>query len=323
MRLFWREHISLLLFNMLQLVSVMLIYWLDGFRNLPTAFYSIFFGFFLLSIYLMIRYLTHRSFYLQLSIFEEGIDSRGSSSLSQTLQEYLQVQYRFYQEKIHRYENKQQQHLTFITQWVHQMKTPLSVIQLTMKGKVDPIFQNIQEEISRISAGLETILHTARLEVFEHDFHVQRVSLQSLVNEVVSEHKGSFIRHKVYPENTIDSSIHVETDPKWLSFLITQLIVNAIRYSAGISETVTISAYLRGREWVLEIRDRGIGIPIQDIYRVCEPYFTGENGRKYRESTGMGLYLVQEVCKKLHHEFEIESEEGKGTVVRILFFNAH
>ncbi|SFS77354.1 Signal transduction histidine kinase [Marininema halotolerans] len=326
MKLFWREHFSFLLVNLFQLFLVILVYWLDGNHRSTTAIYAGFLGIFILVMYLVIRYVIHRSFYLQLShptnSLDETIHTKGLSPLSLAIQGYLSSQYRHYQATVHQYEMKQQQHLTFITQWVHQMKTPLSVIQLTMKGKIEPIFQSIQEEISRIRTGLETVLYTARLEAFEHDFSVQRVSLQSVINEVVFEHKRSFIRHKVFPQITVDETIHVETDPKWLSFIVGQLIGNAIRYSAEMSETLSISAFLKEDMWVLEISDEGIGIPAQDIHRVCEPYFTGENGRKYRESTGMGLYLVQEVCKKLHHQFEISSEEGRGTTVRILFFHA-
>jgi signal transduction histidine kinase len=52
---------------------------------------------------------------------------------------------------------------------------------------------------------------------------------------------------------------------------------------------------------------------------VFQPYFTGENGRRYPESTGMGLYLVREICGRLHHKVELDSKVGEGTSVRIVF----
>lgn len=70
---------------------------------------------------------------------------------------------------------------------------------------------------------------------------------------------------------------------------------------------------------VLEVRDEGVGIPPGDLPRVFDPYFTGVNGRSFQESTGMGLYLVKQICGKLEHEVEITSEVGKGTAVRIIF----
>ncbi len=70
---------------------------------------------------------------------------------------------------------------------------------------------------------------------------------------------------------------------------------------------------------VLCVTDQGIGIPKSDLSRVTKPFFTGENGRKTGESTGMGLYIAQEICTKLGHELQFESEVGVGTTVKIIF----
>ncbi|SDY76764.1 Histidine kinase-, DNA gyrase B-, and HSP90-like ATPase [Thermoactinomyces sp. DSM 45892] len=80
---------------------------------------------------------------------------------------------------------------------------------------------------------------------------------------------------------------------------------------------MVVAAYTKENRAVLEIIDHGIGIPKQDIRRVFEPFFTGKHGREYRESTGMGLYLVKEICKRLDHQVELESQVGTGTTVRL------
>lgn len=67
------------------------------------------------------------------------------------------------------------------------------------------------------------------------------------------------------------------------------------------------------------VADEGIGIPTEDVSRVFDSFFTGENGRKMSESTGMGLYLAKRVCERLGHRIRIRSEEGKGTMVRLDF----
>ena len=69
----------------------------------------------------------------------------------------------------------------------------------------------------------------------------------------------------------------------------------------------------------LNIKDEGIGIAKKDLRRVFDQFFTGENGRKYGESTGMGLYLCREVLTKLGHVITVESEIDKGTTVTIEF----
>lgn len=323
MKLFWREHLPLLLLQTAILFFVLLIYWLDGYRNLPTALYSVFFGYFLLSGYLFYRYVTHKSFYKRLSepmeIWTERNRRKEAAPLPQALFELLDSQHRRYQEQVHTYERKQREHATFMNQWVHQMKTPLSVIHLTVQEDDDSRLESIREEADRIGKGLEMVLYMSRLETFEHDFHVEAVSLKKIANDVIHENKRLFIRHYVYPKVEIAEGVMVHTDAKWLAFIINQLITNAIRYSSGTRENVTVSASQRGDEIVLEISDRGVGIPKMDLKRVYRPFFTGENGRKFSESTGMGLYLVKEVCDRLGHAIELESEQGVGTTVRIIF----
>jgi signal transduction histidine kinase len=125
----------------------------------------------------------------------------------------------------------------------------------------------------------------------------------------------------VYPEVRVDSDLTVQTDAKWLRFIMLQLLSNAIKYSAGTGLKVTIQAHRSEdhRQVVLEITDRGMGIPKSDMKRVFDPFYTGENGRKLKESTGMGLYLVKEVVHKMNHRIELESEPGRGTTVRLIF----
>jgi signal transduction histidine kinase len=115
--------------------------------------------------------------------------------------------------------------------------------------------------------------------------------------------------------------MEVLTDAKWLRFILNQLLTNAVRYSAGYGNSVVIAAVKKGTEQIIEVRDQGVGIPKQDIERVFEPYYTGENGRKYKESTGMGLYLTAEICKQLGHDISLKSVVNKGTTVSLSFRN--
>lgn len=323
MKLLLREHIPLILVYLAQNALTLLIFWLNGYRDLRIAFYALFLSLCLLIGYFCYRFVSLRFFYRRLTqpleTLDESADGRGFAPLAEALNQLLQTQYQHFQKQIHQTQRKLNDHITFINQWVHQMKTPLSVINLTIEREDGPVFESIREETERMEKGLQTVLYTARLDTFEQDFQVEQVTLSATVKKVISENKRLFIRNHVYPEVKVDDHLQVETDEKWLVFMLGQLVTNAVRYSAGTGEKVTVSSSLRGSHVVLEVRDRGVGIPKQDIRRVFEPYFTGENGRTYRESTGMGLYLVREVCKRLGHEVELESEVGVGTAVRIIF----
>lgn len=322
MRLFVREHLPLIGIQILQFAVVILVYWLDGYRNWPTALYAAFLGMVGLAGYLSYRWFSHLDYYRRLSepleSLEASIQSRGRTPASEALDRLLSEQFRLYQGRLQAYEQKRNEHHTFMNQWVHQMKTPLSVIQLTVQDRDEPDYASIREEADRLEKGLETVLYAARLESFKHDFRVEPVSLKQIADTAVHENKRLFIRHAVYPEVRIAGEMAVQSDAKWLLFALQQLVVNAIKYSPENGK-VAITAYPAGQDAVLEVRDRGIGIPLCDQRRVFEPFYTGENGRRFRESTGMGLYLVREICRKLGHEVELESREGEGTVVRLVF----
>ena len=73
-------------------------------------------------------------------------------------------------------------------------------------------------------------------------------------------------------------------------------------------KNIYFNIYINNTETKLTIRDEGIGIPSYDIKRVFNPFFTGENGRKIGDATGIGLYICKVISKKLNHSMAIESE---------------
>ncbi|KHF32572.1 Sensor histidine kinase GraS [Paenibacillus sp. P1XP2] len=199
------------------------------------------------------------------------------------------------------------------------MKTPLSVIHLMIRNRDEAEFAAIGDELDRIRKGLDIVLYTARLDTFERDFHVETLDLRRVVREVTSSQKRLFIRSHVFPLIRMDEPLLIASDEKWLAFVLTQLITNAVRYTRGENRKIVFYGYRRGEQAVLEVQDEGVGIPQGDLPRVFEPYFTGENGREFQESTGMGLYLAKQICGKLGHDIQVESEAGKGTTVRLIF----
>ncbi|GIN58762.1 sensor histidine kinase [Lederbergia ruris] len=322
MRLFLRDHFLLILVNVLQILILLLVFWMDGYHNLSLHFYALFLATFILMLYLTFRYLLHRRFYNRLSNpmnqMDEAFETLDTAPLAKALGELLKRQHRIYMNELDQQEKRRNDHLTFINQWVHQMKTPLSVIELITQENDDEHLESIREETDKLEKGLEMVLYAARLEMFEQDFQVEPVSLKSVIEAAIRENKRFFIKNHVYPEVHV-SGTTVESDEKWLEFIFNQLITNAVKYSTGKGRKVVITETKDALETIVTVQDYGVGIPKTDVKRVFNPFFTGENGRNYRESTGMGLYLVKEVCEKLGHKIELTSVRGEGTSVQIRF----
>ncbi len=323
MKLFFREHALLIFTQCIQLTLIFSIYWLDGYHRLKPAMYGVFLGLFILGCYLFYHYYSRRHYYRRLSeplaSLDDSLQEVEQAPVSEALEDLLREQYKYYQTQIKKLESVQEEHLTFMDHWVHQMKTPLSVIELTAQNLDEPDSSNIREETDRMKTALNTVLYMARLRSIEQDFHIKPVHLSRMIHEANGEYKRFYIRNNVYPKLQIEKELIVESDEKWMYFMLTQLINNAVKYSAGTSNHILLSLYEQQNEAVLEVQDYGVGIPQTDLKRVYTPFFTGENGRKFRESTGMGLYLIKEAAEHLGHRIECHSTVGEGTTFRIIF----
>ncbi|AIQ48407.1 membrane protein [Paenibacillus sp. FSL R7-0273] len=327
MKLFLRDQTPLIIIYLAQLLIISLVYRLDGGSAVEVTLYAALLSTCLLLAYLAYRYLSNRTFYERLQTPPGSLNESGgpvqSSPLADSLRKLLTQQFRLYQNDLHSYRHKLEEHIHFINQWVHSMKTPLSVIHLIIQDKDGPPFTAISDELDRLKKGLDTVLYTARLDTFEHDFYVEQLKLEEVVRSVTSEQKRLFIRKRVFPSLSIESGLTITSDEKWLGFVLTQLITNALRYTVEEGRFVHFHGYTAEQgQVVLEVRDEGVGIPPGDLPRVFDAYFTGVNGRTFQESTGMGLYLVKQICGKLGHKAEISSEAGQGTAVRIIFLGS-
>lgn len=324
MKLFMKEHILLIVVQMIQMVLMTGIFWLAGFRDIELILYSMLLGLFLLCCYLLYHYVSRRQFYRRLQTpiqsLDETLETLDGAPISESLYQLLKSQYSVYQGQIMELKKKQEEHFIFMDRWVHQMKTPLSVIELMAKDLDEPASSSFREETDRLKSGLQMVLSMARLRSIERDFQIKKISLINLVKNVNNENKRLFIRNNIFPQiKEMTENITVESDEKWLFFILTQLIHNAVKYSQGKAQHINITLDVRDKRAILEIEDEGVGIPKEDIRRIFDAFYTGENGRRFRESTGVGLFLVKEVIDYLGHQIEVDSTVGKGSTFRIIF----
>ena len=321
-RLFIRDHISFIIFQLIVTAFLLTIFWLEGFRDANTANYVLTISVLLICSFLVIRYMLRRKFYRKIltppTSMDDALNKSAKTNENVVIEQYLNDLYRIYQMEVQGLYASQQRHSKFMNQWIHQMKTPISVLELLLQEEtLDK--KSVQEEVDRLKRGLEMVLMNARIDNFESDMQIEQVYLRDCVIEVINENKRLFITNEVFPQVSIDESIVVTSDSKWLKFVLGQFVTNAVKYTFEKNKKLEVSVSQHDTTFVLTVRDEGIGIPKSDLSRVTKAFFTGENGRKTGESTGMGLYLAKEICEKLGHGLTIESEVGKGTIVSITF----
>lgn len=206
---------------------------------------------------------------------------------------------------------KYQSMINYYTIWVHQTKTPISALKLLVQSEGNN--QEMAMELLKIEQYVNMVLQYLRLDDINNDFSFEHVSLDKLVSDVLKKQVTFFAHDKINLEYKIDDT-KVLTDEKWSSFVIEQVLSNAIKYT----KQGTISIYNDATK--LYIQDTGVGIKAEDLPRVFERGFTGFQGRKDKKASGIGLYLVKLILDKLNQGVTIESIVGTGTTVCIDFY---
>ena len=218
------------------------------------------------------------------------------------------------------------EHRDFVEDWVHEVKTPLAAAHLLVENAPDASTRPIADELARVDACVERALFYARADAVDRDYLVRSCDLDALVRQVVRQRARALIgAHVDVGMEGLKRTVFA--DPKWVSFVLGQMVDNAVKYRrddvtapARIDFTAELLDEGRaGERVVLHVRDNGRGIPAQDVPRVFERGFTGENGRGGTRSTGMGLYLVRELCRKMGLSVAVTSEAGAWTDVSVTF----
>lgn len=201
--------------------------------------------------------------------------------------------------------------MDYYTIWVHQIKTPIASMRLTLQNEDSALARQLSEDLQKIQQYVEMVLVFLRLDASAKDYVFREQELDPIIKDAAKKFAGQFIRKKIrlcYEP----FQVKVLTDEKWLSFVIEQILSNALKYTNSGSITIKMEEPM-----ILCICDTGIGIAPEDLPRVFEKSYTGYNGRRDKKASGIGLYLCKQICSNLGHKITIQSSLDSGTAVRI------
>ena len=226
-------------------------------------------------------------------------------------------------ENVCKYKYLQEDYKEYIELWIHEIKTPIATTKMIIENNKNSVTKSINEEVDKIENYIEQALFYARSNNVEKDYYVKKCNLLEIVNESIKKNKTILIQEKV-EINTHNLDNIVNTDSKWIVFILNQIIENSMKYR-NINVITSIEIYSKKVKdsIILYIKDNGIGIKESDISRVFDKGFTGINGRiSGKKSTGIGLYLCKKLCDKLNMAININSKEQEGTIVSLIFPNS-
>ncbi len=234
------------------------------------------------------------------------------------INEVFQILSRDMHENVKYYRNIQEEYREYIEMWVHEIKTPIASTKLLIENNTNETTRKIDMQMNRVENYVEQVLYYSRSDEVGKDYIIKKIELDKIVKFVVKKNYRDFIGRRISLQlEEIEEVIY--SDEKWTEFILNQIVGNAIKYSKGQDDIIKIKSNKLANSVVLTIEDNGVGIIERDLKRVFDKGFTGENGRRFGKSTGIGLYLCKKLCTKMGLGLEIESKENKGTKVSIVF----
>ncbi len=222
-------------------------------------------------------------------------------------------------ENVNKYKYMTEDYKEYIELWIHEIKIPIAASKMVIENNKNEVTKSIDEELDKVENYIEQALFYARSNTVEKDYYIRKVFLKEIVNESIKKNKSSLIQEKI-SINIHDLDLEVNTDNKWIVFILNQIIQNSIKYRKKEESVIEIYASQGKENVILYIKDNGIGIKQGEITRVFEKGFTGTNGRlSNKKSTGIGLYLCKKLCNKLGIGLELNSVQNEGTEVMLIF----
>lgn len=224
---------------------------------------------------------------------------------------------KYQNDKIAEIQCQNREYRDFLDTWVHEIKTPITSARLIVENEKNFITLKIDDELRKIDHFVELALYYARSSDIEKDFKVEKTSAKELVSLALKTYSKTMIQAGgQISMKQLD--VPMCADRKSCAFIIGQIISNAIKYRQANFVLHFFTQIERNRICLI-VQDNGIGIAAADLPRVFEKGFTGENGRQFPKSTGIGLYLCKRLCDKMNMELSISSILGIGTTLTIYF----
>ena len=214
----------------------------------------------------------------------------------------------------------------FVANVSHELKTPLTAIKGYVETLLDGDLKDpeltknfleiIKNQTNRFILLVEDLLTLSRIEFKDIKVVKRWVLIEKIIDEAFDLVKDKASQKGLVLKKEIKTHEKIYTDPDRLSQILINLVDNAVKFTK--KGEVVVKFYKNNDEFILEVKDTGIGIPKKFLHKIGERFFRVDPSRsRKRGGTGLGMAIVKHLVKLLNYRMKIESEEGKGTTVKI------
>ncbi len=219
-------------------------------------------------------------------------------------------------EQINELKSEQKTYREYLEGWIHEVKLPITGMRLACHDGID--VKRLELYLSEMDHLVEQALFYARSEQVYKDFQIKEIDLKILIADILRKNKYLFIQNDMSVQVLFDKAV-ICSDEKWITFIIIQILINAVKYKKDTKAGITFSIEESQQSTKLKIKDNGIGILPEELAGIFEKGFTGTNGRDRENTTGIGLYLCRKLCRKLEILIEADSVRGEYTEICLTF----
>lgn len=214
----------------------------------------------------------------------------------------------------------------FIGNLSHELKTPIFNIQGYISTLLDggleddtinrKFLTKTEKSINRMIALVEDLEYISKLEAGELKINPEKFDLNQLSREVIDfmELKAVKNNAKISINIATSKSIYVKADKKRIRQVLINLIDNAIKYTNKDNSKVSISFYDFHDNYLVEIKDNGLGIQEENLIRIFERFYRTDIGRsRDTGGSGLGLAIVKHIIEAHRQTISVRSNKGDGT----------
>lgn len=218
-------------------------------------------------------------------------------------------------------ETKSAEEMEFITKWLHDVKIPIAAARLILESHESKLpgdfYQNIYSEIFSIEESILQVFYEMKTNRFFDDYKVVRTGTKKLIAESLKGY-SNFFSYKKLSISVEGDDFEVLTDVKWSSYILSQIISNAVKYSpqGGSIEIITIK---EDNRITISVKNKGKGIANEDIGQIFQKGFTSSDNREGAKATGYGLFLSKKLSNLLGHTLAAESKQNEYAIFHLTF----
>lgn len=229
------------------------------------------------------------------------------------------------QEKNRKYEKARTDMIAGIS---HDLRTPLTAIKGTIKGLLDGIASEPEQQKKFLEAAyrragdmdllLNQLFYLSKIETGNMPISIQKIEISAFLHNYVKAKKGGVETDtEEININTRGIRAEMSVDPEQFQRILDNLLENSRKYGEKVPLVIDISLHKTPRGLSVCFKDNGVGVPEEKLPHIFEEFYRGDESRNKKEGNGLGLYIVKYLMEAMGGSVRAENADGLAVYLEL------